>query len=251
MIQRMNETKNVLITGAAQGIGAGIARAYGREGYHVIAADLEGSPLQGTVNEFVAAGFDVSHVFLDVTDVANLSMQIEKIDQVTPLSTVVANAGVAFEKPFASVTEDEFDRLYSVNVRGTYFTMQAAFRCMVKRGSGSIIAIASTSSFTASTGNMTVYDSSKGAVRSLVGAVAKEVADTGIRVNAVAPGTVATKLTKQLATDEQLQNLASNKIPMKRLGEPNEIGQACVFLSSDSASYICGHTLVVDGGWLT
>ena len=84
-----------------------------------------------------------------------------------------------------------------------------------------------------------------------MGAVAKEVAPAGVRVNAIAPGTVATKLTKQLSTDQQLQEMAEKKIPMKRLGEPNEIGEACVFLSSDAASYVCGHTLVVDGGWLT
>lgn len=247
----MNEVKNVLITGAAQGIGAGIAWAFGRKGYHVIAADLEDSPLQQTVRDLVAEGFDVSHAFVDVTDVRDLNRQIEEIDRDTPLSTVVANAGVAFEKSFALVTETEFDWLYSVNVKGTYFTIQAAFKCMAKRGSGAIIAIASTSSFTASTGHMTVYDSSKGAVRSLVGAVAKEVAPAGVRVNAIAPGTVATKLTKQLSTDQQLQEMAEKKIPMKRLGEPNEIGEACVFLSSDAASYVCGHTLVVDGGWLT
>ena len=247
----MEETKNVLITGAAQGIGAGIAWAYGQAGYHVIAADLEGSRLQATVRGLVAEGFDVSDAFVDVTDVDTLSRQIEEIDQDKPLSTVVANAGVGLEKPFALVTETEFDRIFSVNVKGTYFTMQAAFRCMVNRGSGSIIAIASTSSFAASTGQMSIYDSSKGAVRSLVGAVAKEVASTGIRVNAIAPGTVATQLTRRLATDAQLQDLALNKIPMQRLGEPNEIGQACVFLSSDAASYVCGHTLVVDGGWLT
>ena len=247
----MNDIKNVLITGAAQGIGAGIAWAYGKAGYRVIAADLEGSPLQDTVRGLVAEGFNVAHAFVDVTDVDSLSRQIEEIDQNNPLSTVVANAGVAVEKPFAMVTETDFDQIFSVNVKGTYFTMQAAFRCMVNRGSGSIIAIASTSSFTASTGQMSIYDSSKGAVRSLVGAVAKEVAPTGIRVNAIAPGTIATQLTRRLATDTQLQHLALSKIPMQRLGEPNEIGQACVFLSSDAASYVCGHTLVVDGGWLT
>lgn len=247
----MNEAKNVLITGAGQGIGAGIAWAFAREGYHVIVADLENSPLLETARELDEAGFDVTHAFVDVSDVDDLRNKIEELDQKTPLSTVVANAGVAFEKPFELVSEAEFEGLYSVNVKGVYFTMQAAFTCMLKRKRGAIIAIASTSSFTASTGKMTVYDSSKGAVRSLVGAVAKEVAHTGIRVNAVAPGTVATQLSRSLATDVQLQEMAEKKIPMKRLGETGEIGQACVFLSSDKASYVCGHTLVVDGGWLT
>lgn len=247
----MNRKKNALITGSAQGIGAGIARSFASVGYHVIIADTKTSPLHQSVEELSNEGFTATALEIDVADVGNLQKAIHQIDKDLPLDCVVANAGVAHEIAFENVSETDFDAVYSVNVRGAFFTLQAGFRCMRARGSGSLIAIASTSSFTASTGQMTVYDSSKGAVRSMIGAIAKEVATTGVRVNGVAPGTVQTPLTESLALVSDLERLAQTKIPLGRLGTPAEIGSACVFLASDAAEYICGHTLVVDGGWLT
>jgi NAD(P)-dependent dehydrogenase (short-subunit alcohol dehydrogenase family) len=247
----MNRKKNALITGSAQGIGAGIARSFALAGYHVIIADTSTSPAHRSVEELRNEGFTATALEIDVTDVVNLQKAMYQIDKELPLDCVVANAGVAHEIAFENVSETDFDAVYSVNVRGAFFTLQAGFRCMSARGSGSLIAIASTSSFTASTGHMTVYDSSKGAVRSMIGAIAKEVATSGVRVNGVAPGTVQTPLSESLASVSDLERLAQTKIPLGRLGTPAEIGSACVFLASDAAEYICGHTLVVDGGWLT
>jgi NAD(P)-dependent dehydrogenase (short-subunit alcohol dehydrogenase family) len=138
----------------------------------------------------------------------------------------------------------------AVNVRGVFFVMQAALRALVPRGAGSVVNVASTSAFTASTGPMAAYDASKAAVRMLTQAAAREVAASGVRVNAVAPGTVETELTRGLATREQLADLARERVPLGRLGTPAEIAAAVVFLASDEASYVTGTTLVVDGGWL-
>ena len=110
--------------------------------------------------------------------------------------------------------------------------------------------VCSTSGFTASTGPMTVYDASKGAVRLLTQAAAREAAGSGVRVNAVAPGTVETDLTLALASSAELAELARERVPLGRLGRPQEIAAAVEFLSSDAASYVTGHVLVVDGGWL-
>ena len=137
-----------------------------------------------------------------------------------------------------------------VNVRGVFFAVQAAVRAMTPRGRGSVVTVCSTSGFTASTGPMTVYDTSKGAVRLLTQAAAREAAGSGIRVNAVAPGTVETDLTLALASGDELAALGRERVPLGRLGQPQEIAAAVEFLSSDAASYVTGHVLVVDGGWL-
>jgi NAD(P)-dependent dehydrogenase (short-subunit alcohol dehydrogenase family) len=137
-----------------------------------------------------------------------------------------------------------------VNVRGVFFVVQAAVRAMTPRGRGSVVTVCSTSGFTASTGPMTVYDASKGAVRLLTQAAARETAGSGLRVNAVAPGTVETDLTLALASSAELAELARGRVPLGRLGRPQEIAAAVEYLSSDAASYVTGHVLVVDGGWL-
>ena len=175
---------------------------------------------------------------------------VAAVDAESPLGTVVASAGVAFARPLADVEPDEYDGLMAVNVRGVFFVVQAAVRAMAPRGRGSIVTVCSTSGFTASTGPMTAYDASKGAVRLLTQAAAREVAPLGLRVNAVAPGTVETALTLGLASQDELAALGAARVPLGRLGQPDEIAAAVTFLSSDEASYVTGHVLVVDGGWL-
>jgi NAD(P)-dependent dehydrogenase (short-subunit alcohol dehydrogenase family) len=230
--------RTALVTGGAHGIGRAIADALAADGHDVVVADVD------------VAAASARAVRLDVTDVRMLREVIAAVDAETPLDTVVNNAGVAFRRPLVDVDPDEYDRLMAVNVRGVFFGMQAALRAMVPRRRGSVVNVSSTSGFTASTGPMTVYDASKAAVRMLTQAGAREVAASGVRVNAVAPGTVETELTRALATSEELHELARQRVPMRRLGRPEEIAAAVAFLASDAASYITGHVLVVDGGWL-
>jgi 3-oxoacyl-[acyl-carrier protein] reductase len=121
---------------------------------------------------------------------------------------------------------------------------------MLPRHAGNVVNVCSTSGFTASSGPMVVYDASKAAVRMFTQAAAREVAQRGVRVNAIAPGTVETDLMRELATPGDLERLAVERIPLRRLGRPDEIAAAVAFLSSSDASYITGHVLVADGGWL-
>jgi NAD(P)-dependent dehydrogenase (short-subunit alcohol dehydrogenase family) len=239
------ERPAALVTGGAHGIGRAICAALAGSGHHVLVADLDSSAASDT-----AADLGGEAVALDVTDVAAVRRTVAALDDRLALDVVVANAGVASRRPLVDVEPEEFDALMAVNVRGVFFVVQAALRAMAPRRRGSIVTICSTSSFTASTGPMAAYDASKGAVKLLTQAAAREAAPSGVRINGVAPGTVETALTLGLAGSDDLARLGRERVPLARLGRPDEIGAAVAFLASDAASYVTGHILAVDGGWL-
>jgi NAD(P)-dependent dehydrogenase (short-subunit alcohol dehydrogenase family) len=222
--------RGALVTGGARGIGRAIAEALAAAGHTVVVADVDAAAATEA-----AAAMDARAVELDVRDVDAVRQTVSRVDADVALGVVVANAGVAFGKPLVDVV---------------FFVVQAALRAMLPRGKGSIVTVCSTSSFTASTGPMAAYDASKAAVKLLTQAAAREVAPAGVRVNGVAPGPIETSLTRGLATPEQLADLGRSRVPLGRLGRPAEIGDAVVYLASDAASYVTGHVLVVDGGWL-
>ena len=241
-----------LVTGGAKGIGRAVVARLAERGDTVFVADVDAGAAAATAATLQSRGLDVRPVELDVRNVDAVRDVIADADRVCPLGTVVNSAGVGWITPLTEVTPEQFDSLMAVNLRGTFFVMQAAASVMRRRAAGSIVNIASTSAFTASTTPMVPYDTSKGAVRMLTIAAARELAPDGIRVNAVAPGTVETDLTRSLVSSpNDLERLAAAHIPLGRLGYPVEIAAAVDFLSSGDASYITGHVLVVDGGWLT
>jgi NAD(P)-dependent dehydrogenase (short-subunit alcohol dehydrogenase family) len=242
--------RGALVTGGARGIGRAIAEALAQRGDDVIVADVDAAEASACAGALASAGCSARSVELDVADVSQVRKLVAALDRETPLGTVVNNAGIATRQPLVDVEPEDYDRLMAVNVRGVFFVLQAALRVMVPRRRGSVVNISSTSGFTASTGPMTVYDTSKAAVRMLTQAAAREVAAAGVRVNAVAPGTLETDLTRGLASSDELAALARERVPLGRLGKPEEIAAAVAFLSSDAASYVTGHVLVADGGWL-
>ena len=238
-----------LVTGGARGIGRGIAERLARRGDTVFIADIAGAV--DTAAELRAVGLDVHPATLDVRDVAAIGEAVERVDREVPLATMVNNAGIGWSRPLVEVTPEDFDGLMAVNLRGVFFGIQAAARVMIPRGAGCIVNTASTSGFTASTSPMVPYDTSKGAVRMLTIAAARELAPSGIRVNAVAPGTVDTDMVRSVLGDSRASEQAGTLIPLGRLGQPADVAAAVDFLSSEAASYVTGHVLVVDGGWLT
>jgi NAD(P)-dependent dehydrogenase (short-subunit alcohol dehydrogenase family) len=240
-----------LVTGGARGIGRAIVAELAAPGDRVTIADVDFPTAQETALAFQERGLDVHAVTLDVTDVTQIRGVIDAADSEEPLNTVVCNAGIGFVTSFRDTSEEEYDRLMEVNLKGVFFVMQAALRKMVPRKHGSIVTISSTSAFTASTKPQAIYDASKAAVRMLTIAAAREFAQSGVRVNTVAPGTVGTDLVKSFMGPDAIADLIASRIPMGRLAEPSEIANAVGFLCSDGASYVTGHTLVIDGGWLT
>ena len=247
----MSDARAALVTGGARGIGLAIVEALAARGDRVTIADVDLEGARASASALEERGYPVAAVALDVTDVEQVHRVLGEVDAEAALTTVVCNAGLAQLGGVLDTSVEQYDRVLAVNLKGVFFTMQAALRLMVPRGTGSVVSISSTSGFTASSTPQAVYDLSKAAVRMLTTSAARETGRTGVRVNAVAPGTVGTDLVRDLLSKEAIARLSDERIPMGRLAEPREIAAAVAWLSSDEASYVTGHTLVADGGWLT
>ena len=190
-----------------------------------------------------------------------VTADVSKVDEVTRLfdeavnafgtvDILVNNAGIGVAKTILDYTEADWDRQMGVNVKGVFFCSQAAAKLMIPRRRGKIVNFASTSSFVSSSNPEVAYDTSKGAVRQMTISMAAELAPHGINVNAVAPGTTQTEMTRSTLSTEEGLAWQLARIPMGRVAQPDDIAAVVVFLCSPEASYITGHTLVADGGWL-
>jgi NAD(P)-dependent dehydrogenase (short-subunit alcohol dehydrogenase family) len=237
-----------VITGAAGGMGAAYARGFAAEGATVVVADLD---LAGA--ERVAAELPGKATAVGV-DVAEVSSVRAMVDQAVAfggtLDVLVNNAGIGIAKPLLDYTEADWDRQLAVNAKGPFFALQAAARVMIPAGRGKIVNVASTAAFVSSSTPEVAYDVSKGAVRQLTVSAAAELAPHGINVNGIAPGTVATELTRQVLDTPEKRAVAAAKIPLGRVAQPEDLVGTAVFLASSDADYLCGHVVVVDGGWL-
>ena len=234
----------VLITGGSQGIGEACARRFAQEQALVVLADVADARGQALADELGALYLhcDVGHkADVDATVAATLSRH-GRID------VLVNNAGIFKAADFLEVTEDDFDAVLRVNLKGSFLMGQAVARTMVSSGGGSIVNMSSVNGVLAIP-NIASYNASKGAINQLTRAMSLALADKGIRVNAVAPGTIATELAAQavLTSDEARQKILS-RTPLRRLGEPGEIADVVAWLASDAASYVTGEIVTVDGG---
>ncbi len=244
-IQLGLQGKVVLITGAAQGIGAACARRFAREGGKLVLCDVSDAPGQALARELSA-----HYVHADVSQQPAVDAAVaQALALHGRLDVLVNNAGIFKAAPFLEVTEADFDAVIAVNLKGSFLVAQAVARAMVERQTrGSIINMSSVNGVLAIP-SIASYNMSKGGINQLTRVAALALADHGIRVNAVAPGTIATELAaKAVLTDEAAKARIMSCTPMRRLGDPAEIAEVVAFLASDASSYITGEIITVDGG---
>ena len=243
--------QTAIVTGAGRGMGRAVALALAREGAAVVVGEVDGPSAAEAVGEIEAAGGKALAVVADIARVDDVRRLFkESVEAFGGLDILVNNAGIGIPKPLVDYTEQDWDRQLDVNLKGMFFATQEAAKLMIPKRKGKIVNFASTAAFVSSSTPETAYDISKGGVRQLTISVAAELAPYNINVNAVAPGTIMTELTLRVLDTEEKMARAAAKIPLGRLGRPEDMVGPVLFLCSSDADYVTGHVLVVDGGWL-
>ncbi len=236
--------KVTIITGGAQGIGAACAQRFAREGAKVVIADVDDAKGHALAKQLKAL-----YVHCDVGDPLDVhALMAQTISAHQRVDVLVNNAGIFKAAAFLDITEEDFDAVIRVNLKGAFLVAQAAAREMVKTGGGSVVNMSSVNAVLAIP-SIASYNMSKGAINQLTRAMALALADHGVRVNAVAPGTIATELAaKAVLTSEEAKARIMSRTPMRRLGTPEEIADVVAYLASDAASYLTGEIITADGG---
>lgn len=239
------EGRVAVVTGASRGIGRAIALRLAAQGA-IVMAGARGTNAQPVVDEIVAAGGRATALALDITDPTSVEAAVAAtLAAHQRLDILVNNAGITKDQLMLRMKRDDWDAVINTNLTGTYTCVQAVLKTMVKQRAGRIISISSVVGQSGNAGQVN-YAASKAGLIGMTKALALEVASRGITVNAVAPGLIETDMTKGISEGAHEEWAA--KIPLKRLGTPEDIASAVAFLASDEASYITGQVLAVNGG---
>lgn len=247
---RLLEGKIAIITGASRGIGAATARLFARQGATVVLASRSEADMAGIVDEIVASGGRGMAVVTDVADAASVEALVRRtVEAYRRLDIAFNNAGWNIgNKPFVDLTEEEFDTVIAVNLKGVFLSMKYEIPAMLAAGGGSIVNMSSTAGLVGAPG-VAAYVAAKHGVIGLTKAAALEYAQRNIRVNAIAPGPILNeKLQARIAEDPQLEGRIASAVPMGRLGTAEEVAEAALWLCSNVAPFVTGVTLPVDGG---
>ncbi len=238
-----------LVVGGGSGIGQASAEALAAQGATVVVADLRLESAEETVARIQAAGGQAEAVQLDLVDRDAVRHRINHLlAQYARLDTAVSTPSINVRKPLLEYTDEEFDRVLAVNLKGTFHLLAEAGRAMAKQGSGSLIAFSSIRSLVVEPGQG-VYAATKAGTVQMIRALAAELGPLGVRANAIGPGVIDTPLTAPIKSQPDWYNAYAAKSVFGRWGKPEEVAGAVVFLASKAASYVTGTIIFVDGGW--
>jgi NAD(P)-dependent dehydrogenase (short-subunit alcohol dehydrogenase family) len=245
---RRLEDKIALVTGAGAGIGRAIAETFAREGAHVVVADRDGEAAREVADAITKSNGAARAETVDVTDTAQVKALMQRLtEKFGRLDVLVNNAGVGERSDFRHMSDEAWDRVWSVNLDGTVRCAREAFDLLKASGRGSIVNLSSVMA-TKHTRQMSVYSATKGAVSALSRSLAVEYAPYGIRVNTLCPGYVETALIGRYTANPMIAKGLLSQTPLRRFGQPQDIANAALFLASDEAAYVTGASLHVDGG---
>src|SRR5664279_576943 len=244
--------RTALVTGGARGLGLAMARALGTYGARLMLMDRDEATLRTAVATLTSEGIQTRSVTGDVTVPADTVQAVEAMRNAWQRVDIgICNAGVARNLPAEEMTLEQWNAIISVNLTGVFFTAQACANAMIQQKAGSIVNIASMSGIIVNVPQQqAAYNISKAGVIMATKSLAVEWARYGIRVNAIAPGYMLTDMTAPFIADPALGGIWLGLTPMKRAGDPPELGGSVVYLASDASSFVTGHTLVVDGGYV-
>lgn len=245
--------KVAVVTGARRGMGRSHALVLAEQGAKVAVTDIDLAECQQVVDEIAAQGGEAAAFKLDVSDAREVNEVFDKIvERFSRVDILVNNAGVYAPKPALDITEEEWEKTIHINLKGEFLCAQRAAKEMAKNKWGRIVNIASIASGGVGVGiaGGAHYTASKGGVLGMTETLAVEWAPLGITVNAIGPGAIDTPMVSAAQIPQEAMNAMLSAVPLKRIGKPEEVSSAVVFLVSEEASYVTGATLYVDGGWL-
>ena len=244
------EGKVALISGGARGMGAVEAKLFAREGARVVIGDIREAEGRAVEAEIQKAGDQVVFLRLDVTSETDWQRAVALAEQLFgKLDVLVNNAGVSVRGRLEEVTVEEWDRVMAINAKGVFLGTKAAIPALRRAGGGSIVNISSQLGLVGTDHSSPQYQASKGAVRLLTKTTAIQYAKEGIRANSVHPGPILTPLTEARWADPEHARMMLSRIPLGRVGQPEDVAWGVLYLASDESAFVTGSELVIDGGW--